>query len=279
MTRRELLGLGEAGIWTEFFDMPFRDWQTSIEQQSAPRDDWCLEVMRGGYPGPALRLPYPAENEDRGELFEGFVQTYLERDLRDLAMVSSLTDFRRLMRIAALRIGQVINQTEIARDAALPRTTVQRYLDLLEVSYQLVRVEAYAVNRTKRLIKAPKVYWSDTGLALHLSDTRTPSGAHLENLVLTDLLAWRDVQPGRPNILYWRTDTGAEVDFVVEWRGKLLAIEVKAASSPGARDIRHLQTFLTEYGDDALGGLLLHDGEDVSWVADRVLAVPWWKVI
>jgi len=87
---------------------------------------------------------------------------------------------------------------------ALPQPTVHRYLNLLETSFLLVRLPAYAVNRTKRLIKTPKLYWGDVGLALHLGGLPEPTGAHLENVVLHDLLCWRDARVERPEILYWR---------------------------------------------------------------------------
>ncbi len=183
------------------------------------------------------------------------------------------------MRAACLRLGGVINQVELARDTGLPRTTVQRYLNLLEVSYQLVRLEPYSVNRTKRLIKSPKLYWSDTGLALYLAQQTSPAGMHLENIVCTDLLAWRETDASRPAILYWRTSSGEEVDFVIERQGKLLPIEVKATANPGYNDAKGLRVFLQEYGNDAPGGLLLYAGERTAWISERVLAVPWWKVI
>ena len=193
--------------------------------------------------------------------------------------MDALVEFRRLMRAASLRIGSLLNQTELARDTGIPRTTVGRYLDLLEVSFQLVRLEPYSVNRTKRLIKSPKLYWTDTGLALHLGAQTEATGAHLENLVLCDLLAWRDADPARPVVLYWRTAVGEEVDFVLERRGRLLAIEVKAGTQPTHKDAHHLATFLDEYGEAAHGALLLHTGEQTEWLAERILAVPWWRVL
>lgn len=108
------------------------------------------------------------------------------------------------MRATCLRLGQLVNQTELGRDVALPQPTVRRYLNLLETSYLLVRVPAYAVNRTKRLIKSPKLYWGDTGVALYLAQDATPGGAYLENLILNDLLAWRDARLERAEVLYWR---------------------------------------------------------------------------
>jgi predicted AAA+ superfamily ATPase len=183
------------------------------------------------------------------------------------------------MRAACLRMGQIVNQTELGRDVALPQPTVHRYLNLLETSYLLVRLPAYAVNRTKRLIKAPKLYWADVGLAMHLAGLREPGGAHLENLVLHDLLSWRDGRTARAEILYWRTASGEEVDLVVETDGRLLPIEVKATSRPRLKDAAHLRAFRQEYGDAARVGLLLHTGEAVEWLLPDVLAVPWWRVI
>lgn len=279
MTRREQLGLARCGIWTELLDQPVASWPDLVQAQELPREHWRLLAARGGYPAPALLNPTQPADPDRHELFAGYAQTYLERDLRELAAVDSLIDFQRLMRAVCLRLGTTINQTELARDTGIPRTTVQRYLNLLEVSYQLVRVEPYSVNRTKRLLKSPKLYWSDSGLALHLAGSPQPTGAHLENVVCTDLLTWRELDVARPAILFWRTAAGEEVDFVIERNGKLVGIEVKATANPGYNDSRGLRTFLQEYGDDALGGVLLHAGEQTFWISDRILAAPWWKVI
>ena len=110
---------------------------------------------------------------------------------------------------------------------------MHRHLNLLETTYQLVRLPAFTVNRTKRLLKTPRVFWCDTGLAMHLAGETKPQGAHLESLVLQDLLAWRDSSPMEAEILYWRTVAGdAEVDFVIEQDGMLLPIEVKTRAPP-----------------------------------------------
>jgi predicted AAA+ superfamily ATPase len=238
--------------------------------------DGRARAPRGGYPTPAVSL---ATADERAIWFDGYVRTYLERDLQDLAAISALPDFRRLMRATCLRIGQLVNQTELGRDVALPQPTVHRWLNLLETSYLLVRLPAYAVNRTKRLIKAPKLYWNDTGLAIHLAGLSEPQGAHFENLVLHDLLAWRDARLDRPELGYWRTAIGEEVDFVIEAGGRLLPIEVKASARPRLADSAHLRSFRAEYGRRARAGLLLHGGSALEWIAPDVLAAPWWKVL
>lgn len=276
MTRREQRGMGRCGLWDELLAARDEDWRDLLAAAPESAEDWRLLARRGGYPTPSLELVTPTE---RAIWFDGYVRTYLERDLQDLAAISALPDFRRLMRAACLRAGQLVNQTELGRDTALPQPTVHRWLNLLETSYLLVRLPAYAVNRTKRLIKAPKIYWGDTGLALHLAEIDEPAGSHLENLVLHDLLAWRDARVERAELGYWRTAIGEEVDFVIETAGRLLPIEVKASARPRLADAAHLRTFRAEYGKKARAGLLLHTGNTLEWLAPDVLAAPWWRVL
>ena len=276
MSRREQIGLGVCGVWEQLLAAPDTAWP-EIVTENEPRspDDWEELARRGGFPFPAVHL---GTDDERAIWFDGYVRTYLERDLLQLSSVAALPDFRRLMRAACLRVGQTVNQTELGRDVALPQATVHRYLNLLETSCLLVRVPAYAVNRTKRLMKAPKLYWSDTGVALRLAGGR-PTGASLENLVLNDLLVWRDSRLPRAEILHWRTAAGEEVDFVIETDQGVLPVEVKASRRPGLADTRHLRTFRAEYRDQARAGLLLHAGDSVEWLAPDVLAAPWWRVV
>jgi predicted AAA+ superfamily ATPase len=276
MTRREQRGLGRCGLWDELLSTRDEEWRDMLAAEADDPEDWRALARRGGFPTPAVGMTTP---EERAIWFDGYVRTYLERDLQDLASISALPDFRRLMRAACLRIGQLINQTELGRDAALPQPTAHRWLNLLETSYLLVRLPAYAVNRTKRLIKAPKVYWGDTGVALYLAEVAEPGGAHLENVVLQDLLAWRDARLERAELGYWRTAIGEEVDFVIETGGRLLPVEVKASARPRLSDAAHLRTFRAEYGKKARAGLLLHTGSTLEWLAPDVLAAPWWRVL
>lgn len=276
MTRREQKGLGRCGLWEELLATPDDEWLDLLAATPSEPEEWRSLVRRGGFPTPAVHL---TTGRERAIWFDGYVRTYIERDLQALSSISALPDFRRLMQAAALRVGQVLNQTQLGRDVALPQPTVHRYLNLLETSYMLVRLPAYAVNRTKRIIKSPKLYWTDTGLALHLAGETEPRGAHLENLVLQDLLAWRDVRLERASLLYWRTTVNEELDFVIEAAGRLLPIEVKSTARPRLGDAGHLRAFQAEYGEQARAGLLLHAGQTLEWLGPRVLAAPWWKVL
>ena len=275
MTRRELLGKASAGIWEKLFSTPSEKWPELIEGEDSFKEKWEDVALRGGYPVPALQT---TDANERTAWLAGYEKTYLERDLQDIANVSSLIDFRRLMRAVCLRLGNLVNQTELARDVGISQPTVMRHLNALESSYQLIRLPAYGVNRTKRLIKSPKAYWTDTALALYLTGESQARGSHLENIVLTDLTAWNGAG-AEAEIMYWRTTTGEEVDFVIERKQLLLPVEVKATVNPRFADARHLITFRDQYKKSSLPALLLHTGDDTRWLADGVLATPWWKVV
>ncbi len=273
-TRSERLGMGRTGRWSELLGTSPDRWPALLRQDVLPREDWRLSARLGGLPVPAHQL----EDDDRRTVwFSGYVQTYLERDLQALRAVENLADFRRLMRAACLRLGSLMNQAELARDVGIVQPQVHRFLNLMKASYQLVRLAPFSVNRTKRLIKAPKLYWSDTALALHLSGEHEPRGAHLENIVLNDLIAWRDIEPGRPEVLYWQTASGLEVDFIVETARGVLPVEVKASRRASTSDIKGLEASLDEYPDLAKAALLLYDGAEVMPLSRRVLAAPWWS--
>ena len=276
MTRREQLGLGRCGLWEELLGAPDTGWAELLGEQETAPEDWRGLARRGGFPTPAIHL---GTAHDRAVWFDGYTRTYLERDLQALSSIADLPDFRRLMRAACLRIGQLVNQTELGRDVALSQPTVHRWLNLLETAYLLIRLPAYAANRTKRLIKSPKLYWGDAGLAAYLAGTAEPGGAELENLVLLDLVAWRDSRLDRADVCYWRTAAGEEVDFVIDAGGQLLPVEIKATSRPRIADASSLRAFRSEYGKKARAGLLLHTGSRLDWITPDVLAAPWWRVL
>jgi predicted AAA+ superfamily ATPase len=158
---------------------------------------------------------------------------------------------------------------------------------LLETSCLLHRLPAYAVNRTKRLIKAPRLFLSDTGLACFLAGMRTTEdlkknemeGMFLENLVMNELLVWRETATPNPEILYWRTSAGQEVDFVIECSGKLTPIEVKASLKPKLADIAGLSAFFDEYPDNSRPGILIHLGSRTERLTSKIWAIPLHRIL
>lgn len=276
LTRREQLGLGTAGIWSELLATDPGSWRDLIMARSAPAEDWRELARRGGYPPAAHEIE---DAEGRWLWFDGYQRTYLQRDVPELSAIEDVPAFDTIMRSLALRVGTLVNQTQLAREAAIPQSTVNRYVAVLETSFQLFRLPGYAVSRTRRLAKAPKYYWTDVGLALFLARERDPRGEHLENLILQDLLAWRGALVAPPDLFHWRTPKGREVDFVIDDGGRLLPIEVKATTHPSTNDVACLRVFLEEYADRAPAGLLLHSGDQTFRIASNVLAVPWWSVV
>ena len=277
LTRRERLGLGSAGVWQSLFDTPPVQWRDLLESQDVPRESWQHAVRQSQYP-PVAVGGFSADQQ--ADWLQGYLDTFLARDVAELSAIARPLDLLRLMRAACIAVGQPEHQAAWAQTTGLSTSTVSRWTDLLEVTYQLVRVPAYSVNRTSRLTRKPKLYWSDTAMALQLAGNPTPTGAHLENLVLNDLNAWCGSRSQRPVTHHWRTTTQREVDFVVELpSGAVLPIEVKATSAPGVGDTIGLRAFLDEYGDTAAGGLLLHSGDDVLVLGRGIVAAPWWKVL
>ena len=211
-------------------------------------------------------------------VLETYAQLYLREEIRAEALVRNLPGFVRFLPVAALFNGQVVNVAGIARDAGVARTTVQGYLDILEDTLLVFRLPAYDARLRVRERKSPKLYWGDTGLAMHVAQESEPRGAHLENMTLHDLLAWRDSRFRRAELFYWRTAGGQEVDFVIEAGGRLLPIEVKASRRATTRDALHINAFQKEHGDAARPGLVLHTGNSVEWLLPGVLAAPWWRI-
>ncbi|HEX5138608.1 MAG TPA: ATP-binding protein [Planctomycetota bacterium] len=275
MTEAEKRDRAGASPWDAWVDAADAGAARGLAVPRAAVGTWQSRALAGGYPPAALS----AEPGARAQWFDGYVRTYLERDLQSISSISLLPDFRRLMKLASIRVGHVLNQSELARDAALSVPTAHRYLNLLETSYQIVRLAAYATSRTKRLVKSPKLYWTDTGLAAHLAGLPPGAeedipGALLENLVLLQILGWRETAVPRPEIHYWRTQSGAEVDFVIESGRRLLPIEVKAARSARPCDAKGLEAFLDDNPERAPFGILLYGGREVLVLTERILAVP-----
>lgn len=218
--------------------------------------------------------------------WEGYVKTYIERDIRELSQVESLIDFRRFLEASALRTGNILNQTEVGRDTGISQSTVFRYIKLLEVSNIISRTPPYFANRTKRMIKSPKLFFNDPGLCVYLAgyhevDTLMKAkevGSFFETLIFLHLKILSSLLIPKANLFFYRTTSGNEVDFVLEWGRQLLAIEVKMTKKPIFHDIKNLLTFIEEH-PQTTRGILIHTGTSIQWLHSKVLAVPWWWFI
>ncbi len=192
-------------------------------------------MWRGGFPE-LHRNP----DADPREFFASYVATYLERDVRLAVRTASLRDFERFLRACALRSGQLLNLADLARDVGISGSTARDWISILEASNQVMLLEPYFGNATKRMIKAPKLYLRDTGLLCFLlavdsaaAMERSPFiGAIWETFVLGEIMRQRAATGIACSVFFWRDASGTEVDFVIEHGGRLRLCEAKWTEQP-----------------------------------------------
>jgi predicted AAA+ superfamily ATPase len=252
---------------------------THVPRPADFRQRFLDRILQGSYPIPALSK-HPTL---RPKWFEAYRQTYLERDVLDLQAIERRAEFSRLMTLTAWRTGQVLNVADLGREVGLPYVTLRRYLHLLEQTYQLITVAPFFVNVSTRLAKAPKLYWTDTGMACHLLDLHDfralhqhpRLGALVETWVAQELLKLFSVAPEPIRLYGWRLRTGQEVDFLVEQGGRLLAIEVKSGRQVDRASREALKTLEARLGKRLLLGMVLYTGEELLPLGPKWLAMPY----
>jgi len=234
------------------------------------------EVLAGGLPPVCLGPP-----DATAEWFRGYVQTYVERDVRQLSQITDLVAFRTLAQLAALRTGQVLVVSTLARDAKLSSATAGRYLNLLEGSFIIRRLPPFLKNRTSRLIKSPKLHFTDSGLAAHLAGVAglEPGrddllrGALFETYTAQNLAALLEAHVPDAQLTYWSEQGRHEVDFVVEAGRKVFGIEVKAATRWTESDLAGLRAFVGRT-PACVAAVLAYNGREAVRLDGKLFAIP-----
>jgi predicted AAA+ superfamily ATPase len=248
-----------------------------IKKKISARDMW-KSFIRGGFP------ELVADPKRDSHLWHSsYVQTYLERDVRSLRQVGDLTQFQSFLRALAARAAQLISLSDLARDLGVAVNTVKSWLSVLEATYQVIILRPYYVNIGKRLVKTPKVYFSDVGTLCHLTGLKDPQhaangpmgGAIMETAVLSEIIKTITHQGIDPQVYFWRTSNGTEVDIVVETQGKVIPIEVKLSSTPRPAMAAAIKTFRKDLGDKALPGYVIHPGDMWLPLKEHVTAWPF----
>lgn len=201
-------------------------------------------IWRGAFPAIALH-----DDMDRDLFYSSYVQTYLQRDVRDLARVGDEMAFLRFLRAASARTAQMLNLSELARDADISPNTAKSWLSILEASGIVYLLEPYHTNVTKRLVKTPKIYILDTGLCAYLTEWSSPetleagamSGAILETWIVTELLKSYRHNGRRAPFYYYRDKDQKEIDLLIVQDGLIYPLEIKKTASPEKKDVRHFQ--------------------------------------
>ncbi|MEY2796195.1 MAG: hypothetical protein RIR10_1911 [Planctomycetota bacterium] len=243
-----------------------------------PQSSLLRSVIQGGYP--ALF----AERPDRSTWFDAYVTTYIERDVRNILRIGDLAAFQRFLTLCAGRTGQLLNLAQLGADAAIAQSTARAWMSVLEATYIVKLVPGWFGNISKRLVKAPKLHFVDTGLAcalLGISDekvlgTHPLRGPLVESWFAGELLKAQAARGLRSRIFHWRDQNAAEADLVVDVAGKLTVIEVKSAMTvhrDWARSLERMTSALP--AGTAVERVIVHGGGDDMPPLTGTTLVPW----
>ena len=267
--------------WREARQTPHRPlaWEGRLSPANPfSRADLWHEILRGAYP------EMVSQPERDARLWQAsYVQTYLERDVRNLRNIGDLTLFQTYLRALAARSAQLLNLSELARDVGVSVSTAKDWLAILEASFQVFILRPYFVNIGKRLVKSPKVYFMDTGLLSYLVGLRDGEhaaagpmgGAIFENLAAVEIYKTLIHRGEEPSMYFWRTAAGSEVDLIVEAQGKLIPIEVKLSATPRPEMAGSIIRFREDFAERALPGYVVHPGNTLLPLGAGVMALPF----
>jgi predicted AAA+ superfamily ATPase len=252
----------------------------SVLNKKRIKDKNIIEfVFHGGYP----KIYNLKSERARLRWFQDYISTYLERDLRDLTQVADLDAFQRVYKLIAYQTAGMFNMSTIASDVGITVQTVKKYISILETSYQVGLLPAYHYRQRRQIIKTPKIFYLDTGLVNYFARNQSIEkmlhtgswGAIMETHVYAELLKEaRNMLPA-PSIYYWRTNNGAEVDFIIEKDNLLVPMEVKSAIQIRPASIRGLKSFTESQEQGKVPfSMVLYRGEEVIYLNDSTLAVP-----
>lgn len=233
-------------------------------------------ILRGSFPAIAL-----SEEMDRNLFYGSYVQTYLQRDIRDLAKVGDEMAFLRFLRASAARTGQLLNLAELARDADVAPNTAKNWMSILQTSGIIYLLEPFHSNTTKRLVKTPKLYFLDTGLCTYLTEWSTPetleagamSGAILETWIMAELLKswWHNGR--RAPFYYYRDKDQKEIDLLIIQDGTIYPIEFKKTASPDKNAVRHFQVLEKLKMPVSIGGVICLTGLSLP-LSENAVSIP-----
>lgn len=216
----------------------------------------------GGMPA-LLRLA----PERRTDWLRSYAQTYLERDLADLARLTDLQPFRTFQRLAALRAAQLLSFAELGRDAGVSAKVAKSFLEYLRISYQAFLLQPYFENLTSSAIKTPKLYWTDLGLLRHLAGHQGPlSGALFENLVVAEVVKTIKTTGAAAMPWFYATRSGLEIDLLVQTGARFVGIEIKSRAEVASADTRGLRAVAQALGERWRGGIVVHTGRALTQI-------------
>lgn len=271
------LSQGEIeGRPTRFLDALLAGEPGSLAADAAPlgKDELAARIAAGGFPEAVART-----GARRTRWFDGYLETMLQREVRDIADVAGLVELPRILRLLAARATGLLNYAGLARDLDMPQTTLKRYIALLETAFLVKTVPAWYRNLGKRLVKSPKLLLTDPGLLAHLlgggEGLERSFGPALESFAIMEIVKQASAGDARPAVHHYRTSAGLEVDALIEPRGgPVCGVKVKAAATLTSRDSRGLRSLAADLGDEFGAGAILHTGGEAARLAPKIWALP-----
>ena len=248
-------------------------------QLTSPQRLRTLRALRdehqkwGGYPPVWQRT---GETE-RLNWLKDYRKTYLERDIADVGQVSNIDTFALAQKLLCSRTANLLTISEVARDLGVAVNTLKRYLELLTMSFQCFLLPPWHENVRKRLIKSPKIYFPDVGInRAVLGELSVSRGALYESWVCAELLKWKTLQPVEPDLYFYRTVAGMEIDFLLAGDRGIIPIEVKSSERVTSSDARSVETFLNEHPKAANVGIVVYPGDEIMELRKNVWGIPDW---
>ena len=279
----DMLGLSDREIYEDPFDRPFlptSDYLLERRPKMAPSIQNLWErIHRGSMPE-----LYSNENMDWEQYYAAYVDTYIERDVKQLGSVGDTLAFTQFMTALASRTGELLNAASLARDVGVDSKTVKRWLSILQASNIIYLLQPFSLNINKRIIKTPKVYFTDTGLVCYLCRWLTPetlangamAGSVYETFIVSEILKSYYNAGKEPDLYFFRNTDGQEVDLLFYRDGKLYPIEIKKTSSPNVKDAKHFGTLSTFFPSlEVSEGGIICNAEDLLPLGQNLKIIPF----
>jgi predicted AAA+ superfamily ATPase len=243
-------------------------------------DDLGEYLLSGSYPEPVVN-----KKIDPLIWYSGYIQTYLERDLRSIINIPNLRDFENFLRVTAAYVSQEFNASKISLKIGVSVTTIKRWISVLESSYILFLLPPFHENFGKRIIKSPKLYFYDTGLVNFLIGIKNSefllrgpmAGALFENAIISEFYKLKYARGVKPEIYFWRSQSGIEIDLIIPENGKYIPYEIKLASSIRPLFYKNLLYWFELTGRKDINGYLITDCAQEQLPLPENITNIYWK--
>jgi uncharacterized protein len=277
-----MLGLSNREIYKDEFSKPFIPTTEYFNDRSPKFTLDNVELWKRIHKGSMPEL-YSNKNINWERYFSSYIQTYIDRDINELAQVGNKLAFLQFLTMLASRTGELLNLASLANDVGIDQRTAKSWLSILEATNMIILLQPFSFNVTKRVVKTPKVYFTDTGLVCYLCRWLTPdtaergamAGALYETFVINEIIKSYYNSGKDLDMYFYRDSNGSEVDLLFYQNGTIYPIEIKKTSSPNIKDIKHFKTLNTAFNNIKTGeGGVICNYEKLAFLSENNKVIP-----